>query len=1049
MKLLLIDTDVNFEPIVEAVQPDVDVIYFNRWNSSLDDISNSIIEKGKTYEDIGIIQHSTKNNISLMNLYKEAIIDYGDDVSRVFNKISGWLLLLKEKVGVERFDFFACSIYSNDNVRKLINDLETVTGIDLRASSNDTGNPEEGGDWVMESDGVDVCSKYFTDKIKNFTELLGFHENGPTFNSNVINFDVNGNLITEYTDGLGNYINNLYDSSGNGNNYNFPPCRLIQMKFNPQKKGYDYSIISNIATTSSVMFTYRDSILNNSFISNQSNKILLTYNNLDATQTENSAKLDKFTYQIVNNVKTYLTFIDQDYNAIAVLTYDNVLYVYNRNINNNNIKIENVRNIYYAFRTVYYTKYNSLTLFFIDVGRYQNITTSLSDLTQYKEETENITNMYNGNAESLPTLQTLPNGYISSVIPIRMGRYDSTGYRVGIVLYSNGVIGRIASTTAGKARYCQEIPSTVTINKKTVNSYENVNRVYSSKYGFVVVYNDNTRIGVGFRNDSPGANGFDTYKTGFLNNETAVGNTIPQPIINNRGTVKHCVGSGGAMAIVHDVSVLSLFKTNIEAKGESNWGGNCNPSALYSSDEAVENTNNCTYMPMVNNSLNGDEYVVSVVASQQAFAALTNKGAVFCWGHINSGGYLYNASTKKYYYTNDILKGTSEYGVVKRLYSLSYFFIALLNDGSVYCWGGTTTTSRGGQFLYTKTISGNNIFRAVDVFPLQLCVAITINTGDVIYRYVSIDATLANINTVSATITYVYNVFGQISTKEEESDYNGSLTNLYIDNPKLGTKTICPYYVSPSVKYTMHALQLYQYPSFKKGTCVTGKVVTYYVNKTTGKVESTISTIPIKIENIKKGDEIYMDNNTYKKVKNVIKMNMTLNANVTNQLFYGCPISQYANSFKKVSKLASNNLAYNITCHQSQLIQVKNNIYTCAADNPALFGDTFTAVSEANYEYYQLELEGNPYKNDILITYLDSNTPITPEQAINTPPAISVNGNSGFFMKPYCDYLQYIIDDKIQSIGNKNAYKYYTTPPPVDTNVYRRLNAKYNEYISA
>jgi hypothetical protein len=47
-----------------------------------------------------------------------------------------------------------------------------MTGVDIRASTNFTGN-EPDGDWILESDNVDVRQTYFTDAILSWTGVLG------------------------------------------------------------------------------------------------------------------------------------------------------------------------------------------------------------------------------------------------------------------------------------------------------------------------------------------------------------------------------------------------------------------------------------------------------------------------------------------------------------------------------------------------------------------------------------------------------------------------------------------------------------------------------------------------------------------------------------------------------------------------------------------------------------------------------------------------------------------------------------------------------------
>ncbi len=76
-----------------------------------------------------------------------------------------------------RIDVLACDAAAGLHGQVLMAALEQVTGVDIAASVDATGAPGRGGDWVLETDGVDVGSLYFVPThLARFTELLA----GPT-----------------------------------------------------------------------------------------------------------------------------------------------------------------------------------------------------------------------------------------------------------------------------------------------------------------------------------------------------------------------------------------------------------------------------------------------------------------------------------------------------------------------------------------------------------------------------------------------------------------------------------------------------------------------------------------------------------------------------------------------------------------------------------------------------------------------------------------------------------------------------------------------------
>ena len=170
MKLLLIDSRVEKHQVfVDARKPDVDYLVFDYAEETYLPLTGLIAAKsaelGERFTDIALVQHARLNR-GIQILYKEV----PTDVSR--EPLVGFLTQLKELCGLERFDFLACSAYSAPEMAILFSELETATGVNLRASTNFTGNAPD-GDWILESDNVDIRDLYFTDAILAWDGVLG------------------------------------------------------------------------------------------------------------------------------------------------------------------------------------------------------------------------------------------------------------------------------------------------------------------------------------------------------------------------------------------------------------------------------------------------------------------------------------------------------------------------------------------------------------------------------------------------------------------------------------------------------------------------------------------------------------------------------------------------------------------------------------------------------------------------------------------------------------------------------------------------------------
>ncbi len=77
-----------------------------------------------------------------------------------------------------RIDILACNLTATESGQLLVNELEHITGVNVAASNDITGNAEVGGDWTLETDDVDVAAAYFSrPALQDFEGALA----APTF----------------------------------------------------------------------------------------------------------------------------------------------------------------------------------------------------------------------------------------------------------------------------------------------------------------------------------------------------------------------------------------------------------------------------------------------------------------------------------------------------------------------------------------------------------------------------------------------------------------------------------------------------------------------------------------------------------------------------------------------------------------------------------------------------------------------------------------------------------------------------------------------------
>lgn len=165
MKVALIDRRIDYETFIAGLKSDVVSIYIE-----LDDTYESLLEKirglDESIENVVIAQHLNPIGIAIGS---EKIAVY-NDVS-TYADLKQFLVELKA-LGATTVDFLACLLYAQPGVPEIFAQIEAETGIDLRASTDDTGNVTEGGNWVLESDMADIQGLYFTEEIEKFKELF-------------------------------------------------------------------------------------------------------------------------------------------------------------------------------------------------------------------------------------------------------------------------------------------------------------------------------------------------------------------------------------------------------------------------------------------------------------------------------------------------------------------------------------------------------------------------------------------------------------------------------------------------------------------------------------------------------------------------------------------------------------------------------------------------------------------------------------------------------------------------------------------------------------
>jgi hypothetical protein len=177
--LLLVDSSVlGYEDITAASNSDTVSIVFDSGIDTYETIKQKISDKGvANYTTVGIVQHGSAANpayklVKQSNWAQVSNVEIEDSTLTTWSEVRDFFLFLRATYQTQIIDFISCQLYSNTAWVYIINTLESQTNLKLRASNDNTGNLVNGGNWVQESDNVNIQDIYFTSDIQKFTNLL-------------------------------------------------------------------------------------------------------------------------------------------------------------------------------------------------------------------------------------------------------------------------------------------------------------------------------------------------------------------------------------------------------------------------------------------------------------------------------------------------------------------------------------------------------------------------------------------------------------------------------------------------------------------------------------------------------------------------------------------------------------------------------------------------------------------------------------------------------------------------------------------------------------
>ncbi len=141
--LLIIDARVaDHQSLLADLPANVTVRVIGNDESGLGVIGEELA-KGGTFDAIHIVSHGTLGNLTLGSdsINKDSLSSHSAELQSWANNLSADADIL----------LYGCEIAEGEQGQVFIDELAHLTGADIAASTNATGNAEKGGDWVLEA----------------------------------------------------------------------------------------------------------------------------------------------------------------------------------------------------------------------------------------------------------------------------------------------------------------------------------------------------------------------------------------------------------------------------------------------------------------------------------------------------------------------------------------------------------------------------------------------------------------------------------------------------------------------------------------------------------------------------------------------------------------------------------------------------------------------------------------------------------------------------------------------------------------------------------
>ena len=180
MQLLLVDNRVkDVQTVPQSLLPGVDHVLVNFETDTYETLVSKI--PVKTYESVGIFQENYElNTYQLVSSFDTSVltgVETEDPTLDTWTQYKSLLSYFKDTLQVNTLDLMGCNIHSSPDWNYVIDYLGKQFQISINSSNDNTGSPDFGGNWILESGNQDLIGKYFNNNINSYQFVLGQSSN--------------------------------------------------------------------------------------------------------------------------------------------------------------------------------------------------------------------------------------------------------------------------------------------------------------------------------------------------------------------------------------------------------------------------------------------------------------------------------------------------------------------------------------------------------------------------------------------------------------------------------------------------------------------------------------------------------------------------------------------------------------------------------------------------------------------------------------------------------------------------------------------------------